>query len=302
MKVDIQKFDGEISFNLWKVQMRAVLIQHGLWKVLQGHQQKPKKMTDEQWAADQKKRRGSLRDEEWEELELKAVSAIQFCLAPHVLREVLDEATAVDLWFQLEELYMTKSLANKIHLNERLYTFRMAEGTPIQKHLNEFNSILVELESLNVKIEDEDKAILLVVSLTPAYKHFKEIMLYSNFDTISFEDVKSNLLSKEKFDHDIHADPAEGLVVRGRTEQKGNGNKKKNRSKSKNSHSNRTCNYCGKLGHIQANYWKLKQKKEKEEKEKTATADCVVESEFDGDVVLATISLVTTSEKGLGDD
>ena len=29
MKVDIQKFDGEISFNLWKVQMRAVLIQHG---------------------------------------------------------------------------------------------------------------------------------------------------------------------------------------------------------------------------------------------------------------------------------
>jgi len=72
---------------------------------------------------------------------------------------------------------MTKSLANKIHLKERLYTFRMAKGTPIQKHLNEFNSILVDLESLDVKIEDEDKAILLVVSLLPSYKHFKEIML-----------------------------------------------------------------------------------------------------------------------------
>ena len=47
MKVDIQKFDGEISFNLWKVQMRAILIQHGLWKVLRGPHQKPEKMTDE---------------------------------------------------------------------------------------------------------------------------------------------------------------------------------------------------------------------------------------------------------------
>jgi len=30
MKADIQKFDREISFNIWKMQMRAVLIQHGL--------------------------------------------------------------------------------------------------------------------------------------------------------------------------------------------------------------------------------------------------------------------------------
>jgi len=148
---------------------------------------------------------------------------------------------------------MTKSLANKIRLKERLYNFRMAEGTLGQKHLNEFNYILVDLESLDVKIEDKDKAILRVVSLPPSYKHFKEIMLDSNSDTISCEDVKSNMLSKEKFNLDIHADPAEGLVVRGRTEQKGNGNKKKNRSKSKNPHSNKTCNYCGKLGHIQAN-------------------------------------------------
>ena len=69
-----------------------------------------------------------------------------------------------------------------------------------------------------MKIEDEDKAILLVVSLPPSYKHFKEIMLYSNSNTISFEHIKSNPLSKEKFDHDIHTDPAKGLVLRSRTE------------------------------------------------------------------------------------
>ena len=94
-------------------------------------------------------------------------------------------------------------------------------------------------------------------------------MLYTNSDTISFEDVMSNMLSKEKFDHDIHADPTEGLVVSGRTtEQNGNSNKRKNQSKSRNPHSNKTCNYYGKLGHIQANCWKLKKKKEKKKRRK----------------------------------
>ena len=65
MKVDIQKFDGEISCNLWKMQMKSVLIQHGLYKVLKGPRVKPGRITDEQWAADQKKRRGSLTDEEF---------------------------------------------------------------------------------------------------------------------------------------------------------------------------------------------------------------------------------------------
>jgi len=152
---------------------------------------------------------------------------------------------------------MTKSLANKIRLKEMLYTFRRAEGTPVQKHLNEFNSILVDLESLDVKIENEDKAILLVMSLPPSYKHFKEIMLYSNSNTISFDDVKSNLLSKEKSDLDIHADSTEGLVVRGKTTKKRNDNRSKNHSKCKNSHAGKTCNYCGKLGHIVANCWQL---------------------------------------------
>jgi hypothetical protein len=57
----------------------------------------------------------------------------------------------------LEKVYMTKSLANKLRLKERLYTIRMAEGTSIQSHLNEFNSIIVDLESLDVKIDDEEE-------------------------------------------------------------------------------------------------------------------------------------------------
>lgn len=46
-------------------------------------------------------------------------------------------------------------------------------------------------------------------------------MFYGNYDTLSFDDVKSNSLSKEKFDTDSHSDiKAEGLIVRGRFSQK----------------------------------------------------------------------------------
>jgi len=68
---------------------------------------------------------------------------------------------------------------------------------------------------MDVKIEDEVKAILLVVSLSSSYKHFKEILLYSNNETLSFEDIKASLLSKEKFDLELLSnDKDEGLNVR----------------------------------------------------------------------------------------
>ena len=87
--------------------MRAVLTQSRLKKALGSKTKKLATMTDEQW----------------EELDEKALSTIQLRLATHALREVLDKTTTADLWLRLEALYMTKSLANKIRLKERLYTF-----------------------------------------------------------------------------------------------------------------------------------------------------------------------------------
>lgn len=249
-KFEIEKFDGKTNFSIWKVQMKAVLVQSGLKKALDGKAKKPESMTDEQW----------------EELDEKALSTNQLCLTKEVLREVIHEETTAELWSKLESLYMTKSLANKLRLKERLYTIRMAEGTSIQTHLDEFNSIIIDLENLDVKIEDEDKAVLLIVSLPPSYKHFKEIMLYGNTETLSFEDVKSHLLSKEKFDLEVHSNHnAEGLNVKGR--QHGN-ESTNNRSKYNGHKSEKSCKFCKKLGHTVEECRFLKKKLEKEEKEK----------------------------------
>ena len=160
-------------------------------------------------------------DEQWEEMEETALSIIQLCLSQEVLREVINEKSAASIWSKLESLYMTKSLANKLRLKERLFTLRMSEGTSIQSHLDEFNSLVIDLENQDVTIDDEDKAVLLICSLPPSYRHFKEIMLYGNYVTLYFDDVKSHLLAKEKFDVEVNSEKsAEGLFVRGRSQDR----------------------------------------------------------------------------------
>ena len=64
---------------------------------------------------------------------------------------------------------MTKSLVNKIRLKERLYTFFMAESTPFQNYLDKFNSILIDVDSIDVKIDNENKAMYSVDSLTALF-------------------------------------------------------------------------------------------------------------------------------------
>jgi len=168
----------------------------------------------------------------------------------------------------------------------------MSEGTHIQSHLDEFNSIIIDLENLDVKIDDEDKAVLLILSLPPSHRQFKEIMLYGNYLTLSFHDVKTNLLAKEKFDTQIHSESSgEGLVVRRRNQEKGRNNKYKSRSKSRGKNS-KYCRYCRKKGHEISECYKLKNKQNREDKgngkqpEKFPEAS-IVETESDGDCFVA---------------
>ncbi|KAL8160958.1 hypothetical protein V2J09_012447 [Rumex salicifolius] len=280
-KFDIDKFDGKISFSIWRVQMKAVLTQNGLKKALESKAKMPAGTTDEQWT----------------DLDERALSAIQLCLSREVLREVIHEETAAGLWSKLESLYMTKSLANKIRLKEKMFTLRMKEGSDLQAHLNEFSSILIDLENLDIKMEDEDKAVLLICSLPSSYKHFKEIMLYgNNSDCLCLEDVKSNLLAKEKFDVDKDSESnAEGLYAKGRNGDKPSKNKSKFRpkpeSKYKGSNNNsKSCKYCKKAGHDVSECFKLKNKKESQKQGQSSDqggqSSHSVNSCTDGDLLL----------------
>lgn len=54
----------------------------------------------------------------------------------------------------------------------------MAEGYDVQEHMNTFSRIINELLRLDSKFDDEDKAMILVTSLSDLYDHFVTTLLY----------------------------------------------------------------------------------------------------------------------------
>ena len=63
---------------------------------------------------------------------------------------------------------MIKNIPNKLYLKKQLYGLHMKEGTTMLKHLNFFNKVTSELLTVDVKIDEEDKVLILLSSL-PEY-------------------------------------------------------------------------------------------------------------------------------------
>ena len=119
----------------------------------------------------------------------KATSSIQLSLTNEVLREVTKIETADELWKRLKTLYMKKSLTNRLFLKQRLYTFKMEEGVSIDKQLELFNDIIMQFKNMEVEINDEDQALILLCSLPSSYAHFVDTLIYGR-DSIYMEIVK----------------------------------------------------------------------------------------------------------------
>ena len=94
----------------------------------------------------------------------KTPSQIHLHLSNQILQDVLKEKTVDALWLTLEELCMMKSLTSKLHLKQGLYSHRIAKGTSLEEHITTFEEIVANLETLEVKYEEEDLELMLLCS------------------------------------------------------------------------------------------------------------------------------------------
>ena len=54
----------------------------------------------------------------------------------------------------------------------------MVESISIKSHIDDFSSIIIDLENMDLKIEDEDQTLLLLCSLPFSCKYFREALMY----------------------------------------------------------------------------------------------------------------------------
>ncbi|GKC46082.1 retrovirus-related pol polyprotein from transposon TNT 1-94 [Tanacetum coccineum] len=72
----------------------------------------------------------------------------------------------------------------------------MKEGSTLKDHLDALNSILMDLKDVEVKIDDEDAAFILLVLLPHSFENFVNSFIVGK-ETNTLEDVRSSLHSRE---------------------------------------------------------------------------------------------------------
>ncbi|GJR34966.1 hypothetical protein Tco_1210650 [Tanacetum coccineum] len=145
-RFDIKKFNGKNDFGLWQIKMRALMVQQECDAALETLPM-------------------DIEAGEKASLMKKAYSTFILCLGDRVVREVTKETTAAEIWTKLTSLYMDKSLANKLYLKKKLYKYYTSPGTKLGDHIDEFNKLILDLANIDIEIEDEDQALMLLTSL-----------------------------------------------------------------------------------------------------------------------------------------
>nr|AAT44257.1 putative polyprotein [Oryza sativa Japonica Group] len=300
LKYDLPLLDRDTRFSLWQVKMRAVLAQQDLDDALSGFDKRT-----QDWSNDEKKR------------DRKTMSYIHLHLSNNILQEVLKEETAAGLWLKLEQICMTKDLTSKMHLKQKLFLHKLQDDGSVMDHLSAFKKIVADLESMEVKYDEEDLCLILLCSLPSSYANFRDTILYS-CDTLTLKEVYDALHAKEKIKKMVPSEgsnsQAEGLVVRGRQQEKNTNSKSRDKSsssyrgRSKSRGRYKSCKYYKRDGHDISECWKLQDKDKrtgkyvpKGKKEEEGKAAVVTDEKSDAELLVAYAGCAQTSDQWILD-
>ena len=235
-RFEMEKFDGKGDFGLWKYKLLGQLEIQGLASALEENATLYK--------SSEKLEEGSepVLDPVKVAKDTRAKNLMGTCLSDMILRKVMTEPTALEMWKALKRDYQTKTLPNRIYLKQQFASYKMEESKSIEENLDSFLKLISDLASLDIQVSDEDQAIQILARLPPQYEALVHTLKYgTGKDTLTVQDVTTSAYAKEiELKQRCLLGKAktnsEGLYVESRGRQKekgnrGNGNYAKGRSK-----------------------------------------------------------------------
>jgi hypothetical protein len=106
---------------------------------------------------------------------------------------VSGEDSTKKLWDKLGSLYQSKYLVNKLFPRNKLYLLGMSEGILVTEHLNVFDTIIIQLSSVDIKIIEEEKCIILLCYF-PDSSDSLVVAIGINTTTLALEYLVASLL------------------------------------------------------------------------------------------------------------
>ena len=147
----------------------------------------------------------------------------------------------------LSGMYEKPSANNKVHLMKKLFNLKMEENTSVAQHLNEFNTIINQLFSVEIDFDDEIRALIVLTSLPNSWKAIR--MAVSNSigkEKFKYNDIRDLILVEEIRKRDAGETSGSGSTLNLEIKGRGNDrNSNRGRSKSKNSNRNRSKSRSG---------------------------------------------------------
>ena len=82
-----------------------------------------------------------------------------------------------------------------MQLKSRLYGFQLKKGISINEHMNNYTKLLTDLVNVDVKIEEEDKVLILLNSLPEEEYETFILTLINGKQTLNYSDVSPALVN-----------------------------------------------------------------------------------------------------------
>lgn len=240
-KIDYLK---DNNYDSWKLQVKAILIKNETWDYVTGKKKKPE---EKEGSEDE--------TEKWNINDQKAMSDIILTIHPTQLSQVKNCKTSSEMWEKLQSIYQSKGPAKKATLLKQLTQLRMNETENVAEYLRKYFEIVDKLSEMQVDINKDLLAILLLNSLPESYNVFR--CAIESRDTLpDLETLKVKLLEEsESIRNKSNSSDTNALLVKkpNYRPKKGNIYVKKYNNRDSEEKCNEKfkfkCHGCGEVGH-----------------------------------------------------
>lgn len=264
---NITKFDGS-NFQLWKFQLRAVLVASGLLEITEGTTVKPEP-TANTYAA-------------WCTKNAKAMCFISSSMEYSQLEYLITCETAAEMWSKLSIIHEQKSASNKLTLMTKFHEYKMASTDSIAQHVAKIENMARHLKDVGEELS-EVTIIAKILGTLPS----KFNALVTAWDSVNAQDQKRDalierLIKEERrlTDTDETANALATIKVQdSNANSRGASHKTQCNAKTLGKYKKKdfVCHYCSKKGHIARNCFKkrddLKNNKENEKTKRKTDND-----------------------------